>query len=118
MYKVYSKSLRRQLESSEYAITAEGKILKYFLYDEIGWNTLDRHESSDIVFCLASGLKDCNDNEIYEGDIIELADGNRGVVNFADGRFYHTAETHISGLLYWHKVIGNKFENPELIKHG
>lgn len=60
------------------------------------------------------GVKDIDGKEIYEGDIIELADGNKGVVKFEDGHFFHTAKTSINGLLYWYKVIGNIYENSEL----
>jgi len=61
------------------------------------------------------GLKDKNDREIYEGDIIQLADGNKGVVMFESGKFFHTAKTEVMGLLYWNEVIGNIYENPELL---
>lgn len=60
------------------------------------------------------GVLDVCGTEIYLNDIIELADGSRGVVKFKNGYFYHTAETDIMGMRYWYKVIGNIFENPEL----
>jgi hypothetical protein len=61
------------------------------------------------------GVKDITGRDIYEGDIIQLADGNRGVVKFEKGYFYHTAKTENFGLLYWNEVVGNIFENTGLL---
>jgi uncharacterized phage protein (TIGR01671 family) len=69
----------------------------------------------DAVIMQYTGLQDSQDKEVYEGDIIELADGNKGVVKFSEyGCYYHTAKTELIGLLYWNKVVGNIYENPEL----
>ena len=66
-----------------------------------------------------TGLKDKNGKEIWEGDIIDHANG-LGVVIFKDGRFYYEptpklASQYIVGALYWDTVIGNIYENPELL---
>ena len=63
-----------------------------------------------------TGLIDKNEKEIYEGDIIEMSDGSVGVVKFDKGYFFHTGKSEIMGMLYWDTIIGNIFENPELLK--
>ncbi|MEK4263646.1 YopX family protein [Paenibacillus sp. FSL L8-0499] len=72
-----------------------------------------------------TGLKDKNGKEIYEGDIIDFhwtEDKDRGVAEFVDGCFKITKmkrHTPIPLFLRYptHEVIGNIYENPELI-HG
>ena len=79
-----------------------------------------------------TGLKDSHGNEVYEGDIIEavfeLFDGelknimDAGVVVFKDCAFLvESFEEHREPLHEWAqlseelKVIGNIYENPELL---
>lgn len=62
-----------------------------------------------------TGILDKNGYEIYEGDIIRLGDYNIGIVKFKDGHYYHTAETEVMGMTYWNEVIGNIYQNPELL---
>lgn len=68
-----------------------------------------------------TGLKDNNGKEIYEGDVLNRVIGHtvhRASVTFEGGRF---VTTHPGGGIGWtvnsstSEVIGNIYENPELL---
>jgi len=72
-------------------------------------------------FCQYTGLKDDIDTEIYEGDLVETM--SKGVLviewnddtckyQFSDGSDINDGENYGTSKL----VIGNIYENPELIK--
>lgn len=74
-----------------------------------------------------TGLKDINEKEIYEGDIILWSDGHKSndyidIVIFKDGSFRCRNINSLlpydsgGGKLFYPKVIGNIYENPELLK--
>jgi uncharacterized phage protein (TIGR01671 family) len=65
-----------------------------------------------------TGLKDSNEKEIYEGDIIERDIGGDHcfVVEFGEGMFYADGAVSFPEKPYNYEIIGNKFENPELIE--
>ena len=83
---------------------------------------LYRLEYQGIEFCQYTGLVDCDGKEIYEGDILDFDEREWG------GRFKPEVvwmENIIGDWNYcgslsdvkdWRKVIGNIYENPELLK--
>lgn len=75
-----------------------------------------------------TGLKDKNDKEIYEGDIVkyllphpepENYEEYTEEVNYVDGCFCVEGYTPLYATTDWNvEVIGNIYENPELLVKG
>lgn len=81
-----------------------------------------------------TGLKDKNGKEIWENDIIRGVDGSIGVIRYGD-HFDFEVDNRVNFFGYyvdfprfqlsltadsegWAEVIGNEWENPELIKEA
>lgn len=70
--------------------------------------------SRDIELMQYTGLLDKNGKEIYEGDILKMDGGTPRVVFFGDGMFQLEGWVRIS--TWKDEIIGNIYENPELLK--
>ncbi|MCM1361968.1 MAG: YopX family protein, partial [Clostridiales bacterium] len=66
-----------------------------------------------------TGLTDKNGVKIFEGDILEAESGNIGYVMFINGAFMKSCNSKDMPFLIAsdvNAVIGNVFDNPELLK--
>ena len=91
--------------------------------DGVGTSPTLPAERDDCILMQYTGLKDRNGKDIYEGDILEMR--NVGwkytLVKFHNGKFaFYTTETnYLIPMIgqYWEegKIIGNIYENPELL---
>lgn len=89
-------------------------------YYEIFCHTPDSRPFQVLQF---TGLKDKNGKEIYEGDILEFepeewgnSENNRSVVEWNDENACFEANGTTSDWGEWCEVIGNKYQNPELLE--
>lgn len=79
----------------------------------------------DVELMQYTGLEDKDDKEIYEGDILDNGAGDAYAITFGEGCFWwgviplniikRMADSEL-GKMKFHKVIGNIYENPELLK--
>ena len=93
------------------------------------WNGAVETSIDDVILMQSTGLKDKNGVEIFEGDIV-LENGMHRVITFGEQRY----EEDFGNLAYYigfniftkwgyssidpveHEVLGNIYENPELLE--
>ena len=80
----------------------------------VGLNGSIKAGISEDILMQFSGLKDKNNNEIYEGDVIYIAGEGKVLVKFPFFDLYERVYCGDSNDI--ENVLGNIYENPELIQ--
>ena len=98
--------------------------VEYFMWDE----ELCQRAVNPETIGQYTGLKDCNGKEIYEGDIVTISNNLKAVIIWFNGSFRFKDELSCKvtyfddiGVImrdYDVCVVGNIFDNPEMMKGG
>lgn len=106
------------------------RLILEYEFDE-DWEEMDQtcyvdiDETNEEYFKIMqyTGIKDINGKEMYEGDIVQdVTVGIKGVINWSDAKLMYLFENKIFRTelcrLYGPEleIIGNIYENPELLK--
>lgn len=123
-FRAWDKELK---EWTNYSISNIDDTLIDFYNKETGFWESDR-EGERFALCQYTGLKDKNDREIYEGDIVRAVRFSRweGVAKYSDknqafvfeciDKNYRGNIVFMSQFDQGFKILGNIYENPELLK--
>ena len=98
-------------------------VIQKFSYDEyFKSNCIDQYSVKPETIGQYTGLSDKNGTKIFEGDILHAAQGNfvvrwsESICSFVAGEKERMRPCMNSGTMNCCEVIGNIFDNPELIE--
>jgi len=94
------------------------EITKFGSALNIGIKDFIEQGEGEYILMQYTGLKDKNGKEIYEGDIIGCENCMNSYILWEDGAFCISGDNDVvaqSDASQW-EVIGNIYENPELVK--
>jgi uncharacterized phage protein (TIGR01671 family) len=123
-FKFWNKLARRFQAPNKYAIQGDGLYVSYD-YDMMAWDDPSSFDDSILVPCQYIGYKDSEDKEVYENDIVEVGFGEHkgvlGKIIFEYGCFmiesrYNAIFQDSYKSIKYGKVVGNIFENNDLLK--
>ena len=94
----------------------EKMINNYLSFDKtpVGWIHGELYKMGVKVIQQYTGLKDKNGKEIYEGDIITDNSGKVCIQEWQNVKIIKEP-TNVTINFHWCEVIGNIYENPELL---
>lgn len=123
-YRAFIKSENRVCDvcSIRWSVPNGNRIKEICALDDRRWYRIE-----DIELCQFTGLKDRNENMIFEGDILAIIDGSvNGVkmplpnllVKYSYGRFNvpEWVAMELWDATHYAEVIGNVYENPSLME--
>jgi uncharacterized phage protein (TIGR01671 family) len=122
-FRVWHKEFNRFLGKEEYCLDLDGKLI---FVELLTTNSVSLKSVNPDLYVIQqfTGLKDINQKDIYEGDIIKWTDtnffdGNWGerdtisTVSYETGSYYPVSEFIEDD---YREIIGNIFQNPDLLK--
>ena len=120
-FRAWDKTLKRMIYPNnpnyQFILTDKGLSVDDLTFVDTAFN--EKHEDIDCEVMQSTGLEDKNRVEIYEGDIVSYIlwlDGEKRktiVANVSVDKFRFAVNEDIYGDI---EVIGNIYENPELVK--
>jgi hypothetical protein len=106
------------LQPGQFTIEFYGDGYSVRVPDTTAFDYVKYERNPDPIPMQYTGLKDTKGKDIYEGDVIE-SPADRGVVEFLNGQFvvrYRDGYQDVGFAPSCDEVIGNVYENPELLE--